>query len=154
MTDPRMWSSGQKILGLVGVLVLAAAVFQGLENLAGRGSSSTSNYTATGPSEPRPPVRPTLERVDDWTITIREGKWSRTNYRFNESDDIELADAVYACLEEGIARDFDDNPTTSHSEMRSRTKKIREQCSVRVIRAVPPVPVLSKNSAEPESGQF
>ena len=141
MTDPRMWSTGKKMLGLVGVLILAAAVFQGLENLAGRGSSSATNNPTTGPSEPRPALRPTLERVDDITVTVREGKWSRSSYRFNDSDGIELADRVYACLEEGIAREFDDNPTTSHSEMRSRTKKIRKQCSVSIVRAVPPVPV-------------
>ena len=141
MTDPRMWTTGKKMLGLVGVLILAAAVFQGLESLAGRSARPASNNSAVDSSEPRPPVRPTLERVDDWSILIKEGRWTRSNYRFNDSDGIELADAVYACLEEGIARDFDDNPTTSRSEMHSRTKKIREQCSIGAIRAIPPLPV-------------
>jgi len=137
MMDPRSWSTGKKMLGLVGILILVAAVLQGLEKLARPGPGS--NGTATGPSEPRPTVRPTLERVDDWTITVREGRWHRSNYRFNDSDGIEMADSVYACLEAGIARDFDDDPTTSHSEMRSRTKKIREQCSINMIHPVPPV---------------
>jgi hypothetical protein len=128
MIDPRNWSSRKMVLALLGVLVVAAVVLQGLENLAGR-KPVTPAKEGNGSSETRKPLRPTLERVDDWTIEIREDLWRRSTFRFNEDDGIEKADAVYACLEEGIAREFDDNPTTRHSEMRARTRGIRDNCS-------------------------
>jgi hypothetical protein len=139
MTDPRMWTTGKKMLGLVGVLVLAAAAFQGLESLTGRPAGpATKSESGNESSGTRQPVRPILVRENDWTIHIKEDRWRRSTFRFNEDGGIEKADAVYACLEEGISREFDDNPTTRHSEMRSRTKRIRDNCSpVRIPRLEP-----------------
>ena len=128
MTDPRTWPPGQKLLGLAGVLVFALVLLQGLESLAGRKSRP-----APEPSVSRPAVRPTLERRGDWMIVLSEDRWRRSTYRFDETEGIETADRTYACLEQAIAREFDDNPTTSHREMRSRTRKIREECSPWVI---------------------
>ncbi len=133
MTDPRTWSAGKKMLGLVGVLVVALALLQGLESLAGRGERPNAK-----PSELRPAVRPILERPEDTVIIIKEDSFRRSTYRL---DGVEAADRVYACLEQAIAREFDDDPTTSHREMRARTKKIREECSPIEMPTLPPSPV-------------
>ena len=140
MIDPRNWPPGKKMLGLLGVLVVAAVVLQGLESLAGR-KPVTPAKEGNGSSETRKPLRPTLERVDDWTILIKEGHWHRSRFRFNESDGIEEVDALYACFEESIARAFDDNPTNRQSELTSRMKEIRDQCSLGALRPPPPPPV-------------
>jgi len=136
MADPRTWSPGKKMLGLVAVLVVALVLLQGLENLADRPSPTARNRS--GPDEVRAPVRPTLERVDDWTIEIREDRRSRTTFRLDEDDGIAEADAVYTCLERGIAREFDDNPTSTRSEMRSRLRQIERDCSPIVLPELPP----------------
>lgn len=139
MTDPRTWSPGKKMLGLVGVLVVALLVLQGLESLAGRPERSSSGSAES--NDGREPIRPILTRVDDWTIDLREGSFNRSRYRFDEADGKQLVDAVYACLEEGIAREFDDHPTTSHREMRRRAKTLRAECSPAVVRDLVPSPV-------------
>jgi len=64
-------------------------------------------------------------------------RWSRTTFRLDENDGVEGADAIYTCLEQGIAREFDDNPTSSRKEMRSRLRKIESDCSPIVL---PPLP--------------
>jgi hypothetical protein len=128
MTVPSKWSPGKTVLALLGALILAAAVLQGLESLAVR-ETGMSHKDGARPTATRNPVRPTLERVDDWTIEIREDLWRRSTFRFNEDDGLEEANAVYACLEAGIAREFDDDPTFSHREMRSRVMQIRNECS-------------------------
>lgn len=121
MTDPRRWPPGKQALGLVGVLVGALILLQGLESLAGRASRPDPE-----PSELRPAVRPILERHGNSMIVLKEDSFRRSTYRL---DSVEVTDRVYACLEEAIAREFDDNPTTSHREMRARTRKIRDECS-------------------------
>ncbi len=138
MIDPRNWSPGKMVLALLGAFFLAAAVFQGLGSLASR-EPGTPKKKGIETSSTREPLRPTLERVDDWTILIREGHWHRSRFRFNESDGLEKVDALYACFEESIARAFDDNPTTKQSELTSRMKEIRDRCSLGALR-VPPVP--------------
>ena len=121
MTDPRTWSPGKKMLGLVGLLVIALALLQGLESLAGRESRTTGE-----PSELRPALRPILEREGDTVIVLKEDSFRRSTYRI---ETVEAADGIYTCLEDAIAREFDDNPTTSRREMRARTRKIRDECS-------------------------
>ena len=138
MTDPRQWPPGRMLFAVLGALLLAAIVFQGLGSLAAPEIGSTKKKNAE-PSGTQEPIRPTLERVDDWTIEIKEGSWHRSTFRFNETDGIETADEVYACLEKGIASEFDDNPTTSHKEMRSRMKALRKNCSPGVLRVLPPL---------------
>jgi len=121
MIDPRTWPPGKKVLGLVGVGVVALALLQGLESLDGRDARPASE-----PSELRPAVRPILERHGNSMIVLKEDSFRRSTYRL---ESVEATDRVYACLEEAIAREFDDNPTTSHREMRARTRQIREECS-------------------------
>ena len=139
MTDPRQWPPGKMLLALLGLLVLSAVVLQGLERLAPREAGSIKNQEA-GSSEPRA-VRPTLERVDDWTILVTAGIMHHSRFRFSEEDGIERVDALYACLEERIAQEFDDNPTTRRSEMRTRVKEIQDHCLQRELR-VPTLPAL------------
>ena len=69
MIDPRNWSPGKMVLALLGALLLAAGVFQGLGSLAAR-EPGTSKKKGVETSSTRKPLRPTLERVDDWTILI------------------------------------------------------------------------------------
>jgi hypothetical protein len=135
MTDPRTWSPGKKALSLAGVFVVALVLLQVLENLADRPSRPVRN--ASGADEMREPVRPTIVRVDNWTIEIRENRRARTTFRLDENDGLEEADALYTCLEQGVAREFDNNPTSSRSEMRSRLRKIESDCSPVVL---PPLP--------------
>lgn len=113
MTDPRQWPPGKMLLALLGLLVLSAVVLQGLERLAPREAGSIKKQEA-GSSEPRA-VRP--------------------------EDGIERVDALYTCLEERIAQEFDDNPTTRRSEMRTRVKEIQDHCLQRELR-VPTLPAL------------
>ena len=47
---------------------------------------------------------------------------------FRHITGIERVDALYACLEERIAQEFGDNPTTRRSEMRTRMKEIQDHC--------------------------
>lgn len=121
MNDPRTWTPRKKMLGLFGCLVTALVLLQGLQGLAGRGSRPTSE-----PSEARSEVRPLLKRQGDSVIVLQEDSLRRSTFRI---EDAETTDRIYKCLEEAIAREFDDNPTTSHREMRARTRKIREECS-------------------------
>lgn len=121
MADPRSWPPGKKVLGLAGVLVAALVLLQGLESLVGTRTRPTPE-----PSASRPAVRPTLERAGDSVIVLKEDSFRRSTYRIENAA---TTDLVYACLERAIAREFDDNPTTSHREMRARTRKIRDECS-------------------------
>ncbi len=139
MTDPRTWSPGKKMLGLVGVLVVALALLQGLESLAGRGERP-----AAEPSELRPAVRPILERQGDTTIVLKEDSFRRSTFRI---ESVEAADRIYACLEQAIAREFDDDPTTSRREMRARTRTIRDECSPLGL-PIPPRPPAPESGAD------
>ena len=140
MTDPRQWPPGRMLFALLGLLVLAAVVLQGLERLAPREAGSAKKTDAES-SEPRAPIRPTLERVDDWTILVTAGIMHQSRFRFGEDDGIERVDALYACLEERIAQEFGDNPPTRRSEMRTRMKEIQDHCFQIEIRA-PTLPAL------------
>jgi len=146
MTDPRQWPPGKMLLALLGLLVLAAVGLQGLERLAPREAGSVKKKGA-GSSEPQA-IRPTLERVDDWTILVTAGIMHQSRFRFGEDDGIERVDALYTCLEERIAQEFDDNPTTKRSEMRSRMKEIQDHC-LQIELRVPSLPALPALPALP-----
>ena len=74
------------------------------------------------------PVRVKLTRVDDETILIEMGFFNKSRYRFNNSDSKEEIDALYNCLEEGIAREFGANAERRRISSRARMKEVQDRC--------------------------
>ena len=127
----------KKLLIVVGALVLVLVALQALESLLPH--KERSERMESG--ESAEPIRPTLERPDPRTIVLEGGTFHKTRWLYHEDDPIEQADAVYTCLEDGIRREFDDNPTSSHRELRRRLNALQDHGRRTVENVpVPPVP--------------
>jgi hypothetical protein len=128
----------KKLLIVLGAALSFLVVLTGLESLVPR-----------EPAKPRKPsgafgapIRPTLERPEPKIIVVEGGEFHRSRFLFDDDDSIEEVDAIYDCLEEGIRREFDANPATRRSEVRSRLKSIQDDCVFKIenLPILPPPP--------------
>ena len=115
----------KKMLVVVGGLLAVLVLLTGIESLVPRESRAARRESG----EARPPIVPTLDRPDPRTIVLMAGTFSQTRWLYDEDDSIEHVDGVYACLEEGIRREFEENPTSRRSGVTARLKSIQDDCT-------------------------
>jgi len=92
-------SSRRPWLLLLGAVVVFAALFTLVEKLVTPGTASTVQGDE-GPGELPDPIRPEIVRLDEVSVQVRVARDHRIRIHF---DDAAEADALVACLEEGIA---------------------------------------------------
>ncbi len=96
MTDGRQWTTRRKLFLVTGGLVLSAVALQVLENLGP--APAPSERPDRQPVQPPPPIRPTLERVEERIIKVDAGFMHQSRFRFGDTETVEHIDVVYACL--------------------------------------------------------
>jgi len=122
----------KKLFLVIGGGLLVLVVLTGLEGLLPRATRAPA-ADGRDPSAAGEPLRPTLVREDDKTILIEAGTFHHSRFRYGEDDSVEEVDELYRCLEEGIAREFDDTPTSRNSEVRTRMGRISDACMGRTL---------------------
>jgi hypothetical protein len=84
---------------LVGAVIAFAAIFTSVERLVTPETATTAEGAAA-PTGPLDPIRPEIVRLDEVEVQVSVGRNHRLRIHF---DDEAEADALIACLEEGIA---------------------------------------------------
>jgi hypothetical protein len=136
VSESRYPSNRKRFLFPLGLLAGLIVLFS-LFDLAGPPRRKVAN-TMTTREDPEP-ARPKLYREGETTIVIDNGFVHTSRFQYGGDAGKEEADALFACLEEGVEREFgpEDAPidpfegTDKRTHTRQRlnlTEEIKEQC--------------------------
>jgi hypothetical protein len=118
---------------LAGGLVVAVALLTALEKLVG--TPPTPSETRT--TEEGAPQVPSVRRLDDGAVEIRDDPFHRTRIRLGSDAEEQ---ALYDCLSSGFESAFGDGRADGlgRDKVRAETRRIRERCMEAL--APPPAP--------------
>ena len=149
-------STGKLLLLFVGALLVLIVVFQLAESVVPKANRPAA---AAAPAEAPPPIRPTVERIDENTIVVDAGFFHKSRFGFGAEDSKEQVDALHVCLEAGIEREFGPvggtaaggKVVTDRRELRKLMTGIQEACMESVMRLPGPgrLPQIPTPPSEP-----
>ena len=157
----RRWSGWRLWAVLLGGLVLFVVAFDLLERLVAPDAPPPTEMTGE-PADPPEPIRPEITKLDDNGVEIKVGRLNRmTIYLDGEGK----ADALIACIEEGIASSsvLSDGeaaqPPASNGfiarhvraqQVQEEVSRIQEACMFDALDTrIPPLPPLPTSPAAP-----